>query len=82
MYHWEEDRALTNRERARLQTFPDEFVFEGGNSSVRKPSWNGNSPLGAQIILMLSLKVSPLYHMTVLKSLTYWIMGFKDFNII
>ena len=23
MYHWEENRALTNRERARLQTFPD-----------------------------------------------------------
>ena len=23
MYHWEEPRALTNRERARLQTFPD-----------------------------------------------------------
>ena len=55
MYHWEEDRALTNRERARLQTFPDEFVFEGGNSSVR--SQVGMAiPLGAQIIFDAILK--------------------------
>ncbi len=36
MYHWEEPRALTNRERARLQTFPDIFVFKGSKESVRK----------------------------------------------
>lgn len=36
MYHWEEPRALTNRERARLQTFPDWFEFEGTKESVRK----------------------------------------------
>ena len=35
-YHWEENRALTNRERARIQTFPDDFVFEGSKESVRK----------------------------------------------
>ena len=35
-YHWEEPRALTNRERARIQTFPDAFVFEGSKESVRK----------------------------------------------
>ena len=29
VYHWYENRALTNREGARLQTFPDEFVFLG-----------------------------------------------------
>lgn len=35
MYHWT-DRELTNRERARLQTFPDDFKFIGDYSSVRK----------------------------------------------
>ena len=36
MYHWEEPRALTNRERARLQTFADDFSFIGGRQSVRR----------------------------------------------
>ena len=36
IYHWQELRALTNRERARLQTFPDDFVFQGIRESVRK----------------------------------------------
>ena len=36
VYHWSEHRALTNRERARLQTFPDNFVFCGNKESVRR----------------------------------------------
>ncbi len=35
MYHWT-DRELTNRERARIQTFPDDFEFVGKYASVRK----------------------------------------------
>lgn len=33
-HHWAEPRACTNRELARLQTFPDNFVFEGPRTSA------------------------------------------------
>ena len=36
VYHYSEPRALTNRERARLQTFPDTYVFMGGKEKVRQ----------------------------------------------
>lgn len=50
MYHWDEPRALTNRERARLQSFPDDFVFHGRNGSVRSQIGMAIPPLGAQVI--------------------------------
>ena len=50
MYHWSENRALTNRERARIQTFPDSFVFEGSKESVRKQIGMAVPPCGAKII--------------------------------
>ena len=56
VYHWEENRALTNRERARLQTFPDTFVFSGTGQSVRKQIGMAVPPKGAQIICEAVLK--------------------------
>lgn len=56
MYHWEEARALTNRERARLQTFPDDFVFIGSKEQVRKQIGMAVPPAGAQIVFESILK--------------------------
>ena len=51
MYHWEENRALTNRERARIQTFPDWFEFSGSKESIRKQIGMAIPPNGAKIII-------------------------------
>ncbi|UOE58285.1 DNA cytosine methyltransferase [Priestia filamentosa] len=56
MYHWEELRALTNRERARLQTFPDDFVFYGSKEAVRRQIGMAVPPQGAQIVFEAILK--------------------------
>ena len=56
MYHWEEERALTNRERARLQTFPDDFEFKGSKEQVRKQIGMAVPPKGAQIVFEAILK--------------------------
>lgn len=56
MYHWKENRALTNRERARLQTFPDTFEFSGSKESVRRQIGMAVPPKGAQIVFEAILK--------------------------
>lgn len=56
IYHYEEHRALTNRERARLQTFPDTYVFEGSKESVRKQIGMAVPAAGARIIFEAVLK--------------------------
>ena len=55
-YHWKEHRALTNRERARIQTFPDSFKFCGTKESVRKQIGMAVPPDGAQHIFEALLK--------------------------
>lgn len=56
VYHWSENRALTNRERARLQTFPDDFIFKGSKESVRKQIGMAVPPKGARVIFESVLK--------------------------
>lgn len=56
IYHWSENRALTNRERARLQTFPDDYIFEGNKESVRKQIGMAVPCKGAKIIFEAILK--------------------------
>ncbi|WP_145333023.1 DNA cytosine methyltransferase [Paenibacillus xylanexedens] len=56
MYHYDSPRALTNRERARIQTFPDTYEFLGGKEAVRKQIGMAVPPLGAKIIVEAILK--------------------------
>lgn len=56
IYHWKEPRALTNRERARLQTFPDNYIFMGSKESVRKQIGMAVPCKGAKIIFEAVLK--------------------------
>jgi DNA (cytosine-5)-methyltransferase 1 len=56
IYHWEECRALTNRERARLQSFPDGFVFKGPKEQVRKQIGMAVPPDGVKVIFDAILK--------------------------
>lgn len=56
IYHYDEPRALTNRERARLQTFPDSYVFEGSKESVRKQIGMAVPSKGAKVIFEAILK--------------------------
>jgi DNA (cytosine-5)-methyltransferase 1 len=56
IYHWEEPRALTNRERARLQGFPDWYHFMGTKESVRKQIGMAVPPPLAHVVLEAILK--------------------------
>ena len=56
IYHWTENRALTNRERARLQTFPDDFFFCGSKESARRQIGMAVPVEGARQILEALLK--------------------------
>jgi DNA (cytosine-5)-methyltransferase 1 len=56
VYHWEEHRALTNEERAALQTFPEDFVFCGSKEEVRKQIGMAVPTKGAKVIFEAILK--------------------------
>lgn len=56
VYHWEEHRALTNAERAALQSFPPNFTFSGTPEAIRKQIGMAVPTKGAIIIFEAILK--------------------------
>ena len=48
--HPEQNRVMSNREAARLQSFPDDFVFQGSKASQYKQIGNAVPPLLACIV--------------------------------
>lgn len=56
-YHFKEPRPLTNRERARLFGFPDDFVFEGNIAQVRRQIGNAVPPTGVKLIARELMKL-------------------------
>ena len=57
-YHYAEPRPLTNRERARIQTFPDSFRFYGSIAEVRRQIGNAVPPLG---VFPVAKALKPLF---------------------
>lgn len=57
-YHYPEPRPLTNRERARLQSFPDDFIFQGSVTEVRRQIGNAVPPEGVRAV---ARRLMPLF---------------------
>ena len=52
IFHYSQNRALTCRELARIQTFPDTFVFCGNSSQIQQQIGNAVPPLLAKKIAL------------------------------
>lgn len=58
IFHYEQNRALTVRELAKLQSFPDDFVFKGSRISQQQQVGNSVPPKMAEAIAKVIIKMS------------------------
>ncbi|MCT7646680.1 DNA cytosine methyltransferase [Aliarcobacter butzleri] len=81
-YHYEEPRPLTNRERARLQSFPDDLKFMGTNTEVRRQIGNAVPAVGiypfAERIQNVLDGITPIKTNTCIKEYDVETKKFKD----
>lgn len=54
VFHYEQNRALTPRELARIQSFPDDFIFEGASIQIQQQIGNAVPP---KLAYQIALKV-------------------------
>lgn len=82
VFHYSQNRALTNRELARIQTFPDSFKFEGNNGKIQQAIGNAVPPhlaylLASQIRILLfkEIKYPKINYIGNKFKLVDWIIG-------
>lgn len=56
--HYEQDRVLSQREAARLQSFPDGFVFSGSQTSINTQIGNAVPPL---LAFQIANRITPKF---------------------
>ncbi len=58
VFHYEQNRALTVRELARIQTFPDNFIFKGTSISQQQQVGNAVPPIFAEGLALTIIKMN------------------------
>lgn len=58
IFHYEQNRALTVRELAKLQSFPDDFIFKGNRISQQQQVGNSVPPKMAEAIAKVIIKMN------------------------
>jgi len=60
VFHYSQNRALTVRELARIQTFPDNFIFQGPKISQQQQVGNAVPPLLAEAVAKAIIEMSEI----------------------